>query len=234
MPLRRDEQKLSVVAQVELITIDARPIGGSQIRITPAPRNGAAVVYKGLSYQPLPLRITGVRYGGKGGAGEPTLEVAVEDTALLALVAADDNLTGAVVSRLTTMETYLDGAPGADTTQHWPEQKWRIETRIGRDEKTIRWRLASPLTLDGAMIPRRQALRDVCGWEYRRWSGTAWVVSRAECPYRGAAYFDIQNRPTTDPARDVCNRRISGCQKRYPNNAVLPFGGFVGLGRRKG
>ena len=234
MSIRGDEQRLALDAVVQLVTIDAAAIGGSLVRLTPGPLDGRAVAYKGVGYQAAPVRVTGVRHGGRGGGGEPTLEAAADHAALLALAAGSDNLAGATVKLLETLEPYLDGRPGADATRHWPEQEWRVEALAGRDPKTLSWRLGGLLTFDGARLPRRQALRDVCSWEYRRWDGGKFVYGdRVECPYAGGKYFDAEDNAVTDPALDNCSRRIGGCQARYPNNALLPFGGFVGLGRSR-
>lgn len=231
MPLAADERKLELAAVVQLLSITPR--GGATVRLTPGPRDGGAVRFKNRSYQAVPVRISGAGEGGRGGAKEPVLEVAAGAASVVALLAGADDLAGAAVVLLETLETYLDGAPGADATQHWPERRWTVEALAGRDSRTVKWRLASPLTLDGAKLPRRQALRDVCPWQYRVWDGTAFDYTGAECPYNGAAHFGLDDQPAASAAGDACSRRVSGCQARYPNNAVLPFGGFVGLGRNR-
>ena len=232
MSIRTDEQKLILPAVVQLIEIDATGVGGSLLRATPGTQDGAAVTYQGVIYSPLPVRITGI--GGGARRSEPTLEAALEADAMLALLAGGDDLAGAQVSLLETLEPYLDGQAAADSARHWPVQRWRIEALTERSDSTVQWRLASPLTMDGAKLPQRQALRDVCSWQYRHWNGSAFVNPQGQCPYRGNQYFNLQDEPVTAAAADQCSRRIGGCLARYPAaGATLPFGGFIGLGRQR-
>ena len=227
-----DEQALSVDAIVQLITIDAAALGGGIARIAAGPRDGAALAFKGLSYRPLPVRLRDVRLGARG--GEPVLEAARDDAALVALMAATGDLVGAAVKRIKTFAKYLDGAAAADAAKHWPEEQWTIRSLLKRDAATVSWRLASALVLDGERLPRRQAMRDVCPWAYRRRVNNAWEYTAAAdggCPYRGNSYFTAADAATSSAAADDCSRRIDGCRARYPGAAVLPFGGFAGLGR---
>jgi lambda family phage minor tail protein L len=70
------------------------------------------------------------------------------------------------------------------------------------------------------MLPRRQVVQNVCAWRYRS----------AECGYTGGAVADINDQPTTDPARDQCGKRLASCKLRFGQYAELPFGGFPAAG----
>ena len=225
-----DEQTLALDAIVSLITIDATALGGGTLRLAATAKDGQPVSYGGVSYQPLPIFITGIEVGGR--RGKPTLEVARDSADLVALMAATDDLVGATVSQTQTLAKYLDGATNANTTKHWPAQRWRVEGLLKREPAMISWRLASGIVLDGAKIPGRQVLRDVCAFRYRRWTGSAWDYTHATCPYRGAKFYDINDTETAKAADDVCSRRLSGCKARFGFGA-LPFGGFAGVGRHQ-
>lgn len=80
----------------------------------------------------------------------------------------------------------------------------------------VQFALQSALDLDGVLIPARQIIRNVCTWQYR---GDG-------CFYNGGPVADENDNPTTDPNKDRCSRRLSGCKKRFGNNGVLPFGSF--------
>ena len=225
MPLRTDEQALAVGAIVSLYEVDARGIGGTRLRFT----NGSQVRFGGRVYRALPSRVSGVRAGGSR-AAEPVLEVAREDSHLLALIAGGDDLTGATVKRTRTLAQYLDTADSATGSELWPVDLWRVAGIARREQDKLAWRLVSPLAVDGAKIPGRQVLRDVCPWRYRRWTGTAWDYTGVQCPYRAEKYYNLQDVLVTDAAADACSRRLSGCRARF-GDAALPFGGFVGVGR---
>ena len=234
--IRAAEQALSLPAIVELIEIDARRLGAGRARITPGSRGGAAVSYGGLTYEPLPLRISDVRRGGRS-AAEPVLEIGRAGRDILSLLASADNLVGAKVVRIRTLETFLDGAADADAAQHWPPETWVIDQLLALDtgDLSLKWQLASPLTLDSLYLPTRQVLRDVCAWRYRRWDADAvppaWDYSDAECPYRGSDNFDDADAALppgkAGAPRDVCSRRISGCKLRF--SGALPIAAFPGV-----
>ena len=236
LTIRGAEQALSLPAIVELIDIDARRLGAGRALITPAPRGGASVRYGGLAYEPLPLRISNVSRGGRSSA-EPVLEIGRDGRDILALLTGADNLVGAKVTRTRTLETFLDGAPDADAAQHWPPETWIIDQLLALDTGalSLKWQLASPLTLDSYYLPTRQVLRDVCAWRYRRWDAAAtppaWDYTDAECPYQGAQNFsatDVRLPPGEAGApRDVCSRRISGCKLRF--SGALPIAAFPGV-----
>ena len=227
--IKLDELKLSPGAVVSLITIDATRLGGNRLTLTTGPLGGNAVVFDAVSYRALPVRVTGVRTGGR--SSQPTLEVASEDTTLLLALGTDD-LRGAGVRRIQTLGRYLDGQAEADTDRHWPEDSWIIDQMLERKAATIRWRLASPLTWDASHLPPRQVLRKVCSFIYRRWNaaGNAWDYTEATCPYRGVKKYNVSNAEVNPADEDECSRTLAGCRVRFQTGA-LPFGGFPGAGR---
>lgn len=227
--IRTDEQSLSPGAIVSLYTLTTP--AGTTLRFTPGPLNGQNVRYQGQSYRPVPVRLEGLKVGGRA-SSPPTLRHSALDADIVAALAGADDWRGGTVTRLKTLAKYLDGQSEADPARHWPLQTWRVERLASRDDETVTWELASPLDTD-AFLPGRQILRDVCSWTYRRRAGNAWDYSEATCPYNGASMFTDTGQATNDPAKDRCSRRVeSGCRKRYPAPAALPFGGFLGVGRR--
>lgn len=233
MAIKADEQLLALDAVVFLLTIDATGIGGSVLRIATGNKDGAAVSFGGVSYRALPCRVTGLRLGGTRPA-EPLLEVAEEDAMLMSLTAGREDLSGATVTRLRTLKKYLDGEPGADATQHWPADTWRITGSAKREKAVVAWRLGSFLATDSAYLPGREVLRDVCSWRYRRHDESMpdkFDYTNAQCPYRGEGTYNNRDEVVSNAAADVCSRRLSGCQLRFGMAAELPFGGFAGVGR---
>lgn len=230
--VRTDEQRLAVGTVVNLYTIDATGIGGSVHRFVPGARNGALITYKALVYRPIPIEVEGIDYGGQGAASRPTMAISRLDQPFVSALVGLDNLRGARVTRLRTMDIYLDGEPDADPDRHWPIENYLIERLTRQDKSKMVWQLASPIDYDKKQLPGRQILRDVCAWQYRHWTGTAWEYKDALCPYTGSSYFDANDNPVTDPAEDKCSRCPSGCQIRFPRQAI-PFGGFIGVARNR-
>ena len=163
----------------------------------------------------------------------PSLTIARLDETLVSAILATDNWRGARFVRLRTLAQYLDGEPDADATRHWPADVYRVERREKETKTEIVFQLATPLDFDNKQLPGRQVLRDVCGWQYRRWDASAgkFTYAHAEvaCPYRGSNYFDAEDK-ATGKSGDACSQRLSGCLARYPDR-VVPFGGFIGVGR---
>lgn len=232
MTLRADEQRDAVDAIVALYTLDATAIGGGVHRLVAAARDGATLRYQGVAYRPIPIELDGVDYRAGGTAARPTLAVSRLDTPFVAAALGADDFRGATLRRIRTLARYLDGAPDADPDRHWPAEAWRVERLVRQTRDRLVWQLASPLDLDLVRLPRRQVLRTVCAWVYRRWTGSAWDYSAATCPYTGDTYFDAEDARTDLPARDRCSRRLSGCLARFGRRSV-PFGGFVGVGRTR-
>lgn len=80
----------------------------------------------------------------------------------------------------------------------------------------VEFTLSSPLDFGGQQLPKRQII-SICQWGYRG----------PECGYIGAACFDKDDNPVSDPALDRCSKKISGCERRFGVNNPLPFGGFL-------
>lgn len=234
MSIQTDQQQAHLGHVVSLYTIDAGAIGGNVHRFVPGRWNGADIVYDGDTYTATPIEVEGIEYGGDGPVARPTLTLSRIDENLVSAILGADNWRGATFRRLRTLARYLDGEPEADPDRHWPADVYRIESRQKMTRTEVAFQLGSPLDFEGVQLPGRQVLRDVCGWQYRRWDGDAgefvYAHDEIKCPYTGANYFDREDQSVAAPADDRCSRRLSGCLSRYPDR-VVPFGGFAGVGR---
>ena len=234
MSIRADQQAAHLGHVVSLYTIDATPVGGRIHRFVPGKWGGGDVVYGGHTYTATPIEVEGIAYGGDGAVARPRLTLARLDEALVSAILATDHWRGARFDRLRTLGQYLDGEPESDPHRHWPPDVYRIERREKETKTEIVFLLASPLDFDEQQLPGRQVLRDLCGWQYRRWDADTnrFVYAHADvaCPHTGTSYFDAEDNAVSDPAKDTCSGRASGCLSRFPDR-VLPFGGFIGVGR---
>lgn len=170
------------------------------------------------TYEPLPIEIRDVSYDGDGRVSRPQLLVGDETGLLSALVAATDNLSGCPVTYRSTWGYFLDaenfdgGNPRANPAMQFPAEVFYI-SRVADDvpSTTLTFELSSGLTLPRAKLPKNNYAASVCAVPYRG----------ALCGYTGSAMFDIYDKPTDDPAKDQCSRRVSGCECRFGKGKEL-------------
>ena len=196
--------------------------GGDETRL-PA----KSIWWQGNEYMPWPCIIEGIESTTSGRDAQPSLKVANIDASITALCLYYDALVQAKVTIHDTLAKYLDarnfpeGNTRADPTQE-KRKVFFIDAKSEETNEAIEFTLASPMDLQGIMIPTRQ-LHSICTWcirnKYRSGDG---------CDYIGQRYFDKNNTPVTDPALDVCNGTLSACKLRFGEDNELPFGGFPG------
>jgi len=221
MTLINDVQKNWHDGIVELIDLDLSPITADPAdlfyftnQIKP---DSTKIQWKGNIYEPLPLLTAGYEKTTAGQIPQPSLTVANVLGTFTEVINSLDDLVGGKVTRRRTLGKYLDGEPGADSTQEFPIDIFFIERKTEETALSISWQLASVLDLEGVQLPRRVITQNFCQWRYRG----------SECGYTGGAVADATDRPTGDIALDVCGKRLASCQLRFANQS-LPFGGFPG------
>ncbi|GEM_PF-307693 len=133
---------------------------------------------------------------------------------------------GSVPSRFqtTTNNPVYDRQPTADPNEHFLDEIWFIERKVSEDFETVEFELATAIDLNGEQLPGRQIIAGTCGWLIRG------GYRGPYCTYNGSAYFDINDNPVSDPARDVCAGLVRSCKKRFGENNPLPYGGFPAAG----
>jgi lambda family phage minor tail protein L len=221
MTLEADVQQGWHDAIVELFDLDLTPITGdandkfyftNQLK----PDN-AKIVWQGRTYEPLPILAAGYERSTTGQIAQPSLTVANVLGTFTQVIDSLDDLVGAKVTRRRTLGKYLDGEAEADPSQEFPLDIFFIERKTAETALTISWQLASVLDLEGLRLPRRIVTQNYCQWKYRS----------SECGYTGGPVADVNDNPTSNPALDVCGKRVQSCQLRFANQS-LPFGGFPG------
>ncbi len=218
MTIAEQIQKLSGDALIEVFSIDTTVIGGEDVFDFHAGTNAiqAPILWQGTYYQPFPIIAEGFDISTRGTLPRPKLRVANVTGIISAVLTAFDDLVGAKVTRKRTFAMYLDGQPTADPTQFLPDDVFYIEKKVSENKAVVEFELASAMDLMGVQLPARQIIAGSCPSEYRG----------VECGYAGPAMFDVNDESTTDPFKDVCSKRVTGCKVRFPKPAPLPFGGF--------
>lgn len=217
-----DIQGLEPGARVELFEVDATNIAGGSLLRFHGYQQAATIWWQGKEYTAWPIQAEGFAKTAEGAQPAPKLSVGNVDASISSLCIVMDDLVGAKVVRHVTLSQYLDarnftgGNPTADPTQEFPADVWFIEQKTGETSEVVEFELASALDLQDQMLPRRQIIANLCSFPYKG----------AYCNYTGDGKFDTNDQPVTDPALDVCGKRLSSCKARFGATQVLNFGGF--------
>jgi len=245
MGINSDYQKLEPGNEIRLIEVDGREFGMEDVLRFHAHNiahteseilaaggdesklQAKSIFWQDLEYKAWPYEIEGIESSTSGGESQPTLRVANIDGSITQLCLYFDDLLKAKVTIHDTLAQYLDagnfpdGNATADPLQE-KRQSFFIDAKSDETDEVIEFTLASPMALQGLMIPTRQ-LHSICTWcmrnQYRSGDG---------CDYAGTNYFDKNNNPVDDPSLDECSGTINGCKLRFGANNELPFGGFPG------
>ena len=187
------------------------------------------IVFNSQSYTRIPIKADGFEYTNTGTLPRPTLTISNLSSAISTLLllvnatTAGNDLGGAEVRRIRTLKKYLDGENAADPNAQFPQERWFIDRKSSETRDSVTFELASKFDLAGQMIPKRQAIANICQWRYRS----------SECSYTGSNYFDVNGNPVGTLAQDVCGKRVASCKLRFGDTAELPFGSFPGAGLTK-
>jgi len=240
MTIQEEIQKLEPSAVIELFELDMSKHGlVSQYFHAGTNNLNSGVVWKGITYMPLPIEADGFEVSAAGKVlPRPRLRLANVQGLFSAEVDAYDDLIGCKIIRRRTFTRFLDAVnfeggvnPSADPGQQYPEEIWFVEQKISENKYLIEWELASVFDLQGVMLPRRQMVRNGCPFGYRIWNpltGSFDYSGAGDCGYSGSAYFDINDNPVADPSKDRCSKHYGACEKRHPAPENVPFGGFPG------
>ena len=220
--MRIDVADLQQNAMLDLYEVDLSRFGGDVYRFHDG-MNGLLkpIIWQGLRYEPYPVQVTGFSVTAQGASDRPKMTFANFDGMLTAINNDYDDALGAIVTRRQVLEQYLDavnfpnGNQQADPTRE-AVQKYVIEQRESSDSDFVTYILALPTETDNALIPRRVIQADICSWRYRGF----------DCGYDGPPVADEKDQPTTDPVKDKCSHKYSGCKLRF--KSVMPFGGYLG------
>lgn len=218
-------QALSAVQQdvlLDLWEIDFREFGGEVFYLCNQVNElGNAVVWRGQAYEPYPIKGDGFEVTAQGAGNRPTLTVSNLMGFVTGAAEQFNQLVGVTVIRRQTYAKFLDavnfaaGNPAADGNQE-VVSKFVVERLASLNAETAAFELAAPSESDGAVIPARIMLANVCCWQYRG----------EGCGYTGRAVADRFDMPTDDPAKDACSGSLTGCRARFGATAALPYGGF--------
>lgn len=233
MTIREHVQSFDLGDEVVLFTIDLAEWGLGIVRITPATEsNNQAVSFGGQQYAPHPVRAEGFEIGTAGSLPRPRITIANLDNSFTALVEQNDDLHGAVVTRIRTYGRYLDSGPDADGDQHLPKDVYILSQKTEHTQERISWQLAALMDQEGAELPARTIVRDYCDHQTRRWDPltASFDYTNVTCPYVGDP--KDENGLPCAAADEVFSKRLKTCcMARFGETAVLPTRAFPGASR---
>jgi lambda family phage minor tail protein L len=215
---------------VSLYDLDTRPAGGPVLHFCSIADFDTPIRRGGVTYQPIPMEATGFEWRGAGALPQPVLVVSNVFGAMNLLFAEFGELLGCGLTRIRTLERWLDDGSSPDPEAEIGRDIFVIAQKQSHTAVAVAFKLAWRIDQEGTLLPRRVVLRDVCTHVYRRWTGTAFDYSLASCPYTGAAMFDTDDQPTSNGAQDQCSRRMTGCRARF-GKLALPTRAYPAVGR---
>lgn len=225
------------IGEIELLEVT---LDGAVWRFAPAPVDGAPPVFGGQTYTPIAMETSGWESRSNGALPQPQVRIGLArpdgDTGpaaqLLAVIEANADLVGAVVTRLRTFRRHLDDGADPNGQAWFGRETWVIEAKSRQTAQMVEFTLRSPADQNDLQLPRGQNLPR-CRFIYRRWTGSGfdYLSDKRQCPYAGAAMFDVTDEPVAGGAQDRCSKLLSGCRARFGATATLPFGGNPAAGR---
>jgi len=228
--LIREIQALAPSALIELFALDTRNLDGGTLTYFHAGTNSVVqpIVWQGIEYLPMPVEAEGFDLVTQGTSPRPKFRVANVGGLFSAEARDYDDLVNCKVTRKRTHAKYLDSVnfpnginPDANPAELYPDQMWFVNRKTNETNEMIEWELVSAFDLKNVMLPARQIIQNSCPFIYRS----------AECGYTDNRFFDKSDNPTWDQRLDVCAKRFTSCERRFPAPQVVRFGGFPGAMR---
>lgn len=186
------------------------------------------IYWQGVPYNPFPIEVNGYETDGSKQSPRPTLTVSNLDIIIPQLIIAYDDLLGARVIRKRTFAKFMDNEnfcidnPCADPTQELPFTVFYVNKKISESIDIVSFELSNLWDIEGLKLPRRVMTSNTCSWKYRD----------SPCSYSGTNYWDYNNNPVGTLEEDVCGKKLSSCNLRFPEPSVLPFGAFPAIKTR--
>jgi lambda family phage minor tail protein L len=188
---------------VDLCSLDLNPIGYNLIQRFHPYDSGNSIIFNGLFYESLPLKLEGFELTSKG-LPIPKITVGNVLGTISALIEDYDGLQGARFKRIRTLSQYLDQPPNLNYIIGHPDVFF-IDRVSEETTLSVTFELRSILEINGRRLPGRWITQNTC---------TA-IFKSGECGYTGS--------------NTSCTRDLQGCSNNFGANAVLNINAFPGV-----
>ena len=165
----------------------------------------AEIVFNGNTYLALPIEADGFEYKGDGGLPRPTVRIANLEGNISAILLGinefnfGNDLIGARFTRVRTLSRFLDGSNWESGTNPYgtpnpsetmPSEIYYVDRKVAENRDFVEFELVSSFDMAGVRAPKRQALSNLCQWEYKS----------KECGYTGSDKFNEDDTVITTAA----------------------------------
>ena len=155
----------------------------------------AEIVFNGNTYLALPIEADGFEYKGDGGLPRPSVRIANLQSSISAILLGinefnfGNDLIGARFTRVRTLSRFLDGSNWESGTNPYgtpspnetmPNEIYYVDRKVSENRDFVEFELVSSFDMAGVRAPKRQALSNLCQWEYKS----------KECGYTGSDKFN--------------------------------------------
>ena len=147
---------------VDLYKFDASSLGGSIYYFSPqCYQDGTLLSFGGQSYNCFPLGIQTLQtHATTSALPRPQITLSNVNGTLMAAIANENDLVGAIITYWRTKEQYCDAGSTPDSTQFYGPQQWKIIQKTDHSNISVTWDLAIPLDVPNLMFPIRQVLKN--------------------------------------------------------------------------
>ena len=190
-------------------------------------------MFGGQAYTPVPIEADGWEWRATGQQPQPKLRLTNINNFATPIVLGFGDARGAILTRIRTFKTLLDGQPDAKPGAVFPLDVFRINRKSAHTREMIEWELASPADQAGLVDvsppgnASRIAARIRIGFRRGPLSATPTQPARTPAPPISAKPARPSALPTTDR-----RRKLSDCVLRFGQNGrTLPFWGLPGMQR---
>jgi len=201
---------------ISLFTLNGAAIGLSDVFYfcDGAANNFRPIVFDGVTYSPLPVKMEEMTMSGQGQVNRPKISIANIRGLISLLMLDTQSLVGAKITRRRVFARFIDninfpknknpyGDP--DPTAAYNEEVFLINRKVAETQQLVTWELSTPFELDGVKLPRRQILANSCQFPYR---------DAHSCKYTG------------EPIADKNNKKFVGGAGTYGLSSLNNRGGY--------
>jgi lambda family phage minor tail protein L len=161
MTIQTELQKSALGAFVALYQLNLTAHGEGILYFTPhtGPGGASNVSFGSQVYLPLPMEFTGYSQSVTGEASRPSIKISNASKFLQSYLTDYDDIRGAPITRIITMEKFLDSGSSPDGSQILATQKFIVQQKVKLNKVEIEFVLTSILDAPNIKLPRGIVLR---------------------------------------------------------------------------
>lgn len=233
MSIREHIQKADLGSKVTLFELDLSNFGEGVLRFTNGTSGSSSIRFNGQDYLPWAIDASGFEATGDGPIPRPRIAVSNLNGLFTALLYQNNDLEGAVLTRIRTYERFLDDGEEPDPNAIKPKDVYTLSQKIRDDGEQIEWRLVSNIDQEGVQLPARKVIQGYCDHTTRSFDPQTgqFIYEGVTCPYVGVPR-DENGVEVASGSDEAFSKRLGTCcQARFGTNAPLPTRAMPGVAR---